>query len=435
MKTRPVEDERLFISEKIEQVIIDVSKNIQDEDIRRMFVQCFPNTLDTTVYYQESEDGFGEDAFIVTGDIPAMWFRDSTNQVWPYLEFVDQDGALKKLFRGLINRQKKCMLINPYANAYEKDYSIWEKKYELDSICAFFRLAGGYFEITKDKSIFDEDFINASYKAIQVLMLEKNTLSRENLNLLYSFRTRSGHHHPAVRMQGYGFPGKRCGLVRSVFRPSDDETVFPYQIAANAMAVVVLRKIIPLFEAISAYAAASQAQKLVQTIEEAIKEWGIVIHKEFGAVYAYEVDGFGSYAIMDDPNIPSLLSLPYLGYLKNDDPIYQRTRKLVLSQWNPYFAKGKFAYGITSPHIGICDRFWPIATVIQIMTSKDESEIKECLHILKNTHAHTFFIHESVDIDDPRKFSRHWFAWGNSLFGEMILDLSKRLPYILQNPL
>jgi uncharacterized protein len=430
---RPDVGDRLFISHRVEEAITNVSQIIADEDIKRMFIQCLPDSLDTTVYYSENEDGTNPDTFIVTGDIPAMWLRDSTNQVWPYVRFVKEDKELQNMFVGLINRQVSCILNDPYANAFERGNGIWERKYELDSLCSFLRLSAGYYEETGDKTPFTERWIQTVHRITNVLHLEQNTLNKENLELLFQFFTRSGHHHPAIRLSGYGYPGKHCGLTRCVFRPSDDETVFPYLIPANAMAVVYLRKAAKILDDIGAFDIQKMVTHLATQIDHGIKKWGIVTHKEFGEVYAYEVDGFGSSCIMDDPNVPSLLSLPYLGYSEYSDPVYQNTRKLIVSEWNSFYAAGKIACGVTSPHVGVCDKFWPMATIMQAMTSTDENEIKNCLTVLKKTHANTFFMHESIHVDDPHHFTRHWFSWANSLFGELILNISSKHPDLLNS--
>lgn len=428
---RPAPQERLFESPVIEDVIQTVTQKIADRDLALMFSQCFPNALDTAVYYSENEYGQEQDTFVSTGDIPAMWLRDSTNQIWPYLPYTTKDKEIQKMFIGLIRRQTKCIINDPYANAFERNFSVWEQKYELDSLCAFFRLSVGYYEQTKDLSPFNDDWLSAIEKSLKVILLEQNTLNKENTELLFDFRTRSGHRHPAIRLEGYGYPGKNCGLSRCVFRPSDDENVFPYLIPANAMATVYLQNISIILEAINALDTAKIARHLAHDINQGIKEWGIVHHKHFGDIFAYEVDGFGSYCLMDDPNVPSLLSLPYLGYCDRHNPIYLNTRKLLLSDWNPFYARGSVAQGITSPHVGVCDRFWPMATIMQALTTSDHNEIIACLHILKKTHAGTHFMHESVDVDDPHKFSRHWFSWANSLFGELILYLDEHLPEVL----
>ncbi len=434
--SRPESHDRLFRSEIIEKTIEEISEVIADEDIKRMFMQCFPNTLDTTVYHSEREGR--PDTFVVTGDIPAMWLRDSVNQVWPYLRFVEKDDEIKQLFIGLIHRQSLCVASDPYANAFKREVhdrdcvEVWERKYELDSLAAFFRLSSGYYKTTKDMSPFDDKWLQAVDKALEVIHLEQNTLNKDTQELLFQFKTHAGHLHPAVRLSGYGYPSKSCGLSRCVFRPSDDESVFPYLIPANAMVVVYLRNMIPILEEMGASDIVKRAQILTAQIAHGITEWGIVDHKEYGKIYAYEVDGFGSSCIMDDPNIPSLLSLPYLGYCDIDDTTYQNTRRLILSTWNSFFAKGQVACGITSPHVGVCDHFWPMATIMQALTTRDKNEIAECLATLKKTHGKTFYMHESVDVDDAHRYTRHWFAWVNSLFGELILTIHDSSPEILK---
>lgn len=426
---RPSPDDRLFTSDVIEDVIANVASDITDPSLLQVFYKCFPNTLDTTVHY--SEDNNTPDTYVVTGDIPAMWFRDSTNQVWPYLRFITKDEKLQKMFAGLIHRQTECLLKDPYANAFERNYDVWERKFELDSFGAFLRLSSGYFEKTKDIKPFVGNWVHAVDSLLRVILTEQNTLDKDNKDLLYHFTTKSGHLHPAIRLSGYGYPGRKCGLARSVFRPSDDEQVFPYLIPANAMCVVYLKKIMPILEEISATQTLKLCKKIAGDIDKGITSWGIVDHKEFGKVYAFEVDGFGSSCIMDDPNIPSLLSLPYLGYCSTDDPVYKNTRKLILSRWNSFYASGEVVCGITSPHVGVCDHFWPMATIMQALTSDNDEEIKECLKTIVTTHAGTFSIHESIDVDNPHRFTRHWFAWANSLFGELVLTLHETKKHLL----
>src|SRR5690606_13057867 len=382
------------------------------------------------------------DTYVITGDIDAMWLRDSSAQVWPYLPFMKEDKKLQDLIAGVINRQSANINIDPYANACYKDADrvgdwkdditdmragIHERKWEIDSLCYPIRLAYAYWKTSGDTSPFDDTWVSAQKKTLQTFIEQQR---KENLGP-YKFEGETPRATDTLPMDGYGYPVKPVGLICSSFRPSDDASVFSFLIPSNAFAVISLRESAEMLSTIAKEEAiATQMLDLANEVEAAIKEYGIVDHPVHGNVYAFEVDGFGSYLMMDDSNVPSLLSLPYLDAVTVNDPIYQRTRDYVLSPNNPFFFKGKIAEGVGGPHIGL-DMVWPMSIVMRAMTTSDENEIKKCIDMLRASNAGTGFMHESFHKDDPSNFTRSWFAWTNTLFGELLWKVYKEKPHLL----
>ena len=178
----------------------------------------------------------------------------------------------------------------------------------------------------------------------------------------------------------------------------------------------------------------AQCNKLAETVEKSLKQYAAARHLNYGEVFAFEIDGFGNRLYMDDSNIPSLLALHYLGGVKPNDKIYQNTREFVLSNDNPWFFEGKAASGIGGPHCG-AEMIWPMSIIMRAMTSGDDKEITQCLRWLKNTHAGTGFMHESFHQDNADKFTRSWFAWANTLFGELIYKIHKERKHLLNQGL
>lgn len=446
---RPPRSQRCFVSHAVERTIAEVSTAIADPELAWLFSNCLPNTLDTTVTLSTDSEG-RPDAFVITGDIPAMWLRDSTNQVWPYLHLVKEDAALRDLFRGLINRQAACVRLDPYANAFyrephevghwESDHTdmqpgVHERKYELDSLCAVLRLACGYYFETADASCFDADWLAAAKLILQTIRDEQASSDEQGETPAYLFRRTTPYASDTLTNQGRGNPFTRTGMSRSTFRPSDDATTFQHLIPANAMAVVVLRDLSRMLGELKlAPHLASEAAKLSAEIDAGIRNHGIVNHREFGDIFAYEVDGFGGITLMDDANMPGLLALPYLGYCCPSDEVCRNTRAFVLSPANPYFYRGAAGEGIGGPHIGP-GWIWPMSVTMRALTSDDDNEIRACLRQLVSTHAGTGFMHESYWKDDPARFTRPWFAWANTLFGELILKLHHTRPHLLSEPL
>lgn len=422
---------RHFQSNAIENVIKEVSKNIGNKELAWLFNNCFPNTLDTTVDFEMIQGK--PDTYVITGDIDAMWLRDSSAQVWPYLFLCGEDPDLKLLLKGVIYRQTKCILRDPYANAFYKDENrisewkktditdmkpgIHERKWEIDSLCYPIRLAHGYWKQTGDISAFDADWAQAMHLVLKTFKEQQ----RFNGRGPYSFQRKTSWATDGVPLSGYGYPVKPNGLICSTFRPSDDATIFSYLIPSNYFALVSLGQLSELAHTVQQFRLAEDAKKLALQLRKALEQHS-VIDEQGVKMFAYEINGYGSRNLMDDANVPSLLSMPYLGTMTADDPDYVRTRKWILSSKNPFYFSGTAGEGVGSPHTGL-DRIWPIAIIMRALTSSDEKEIAECLKILQASNAGTGFMHESFDKDDAGKFTRKWFAWANTLFGELIWHL------------
>lgn len=423
--------EKSFNSVLIESVIDNARKLLVNHDLYKLFSQAFPNTLDTTVMYR-NENSY-HDTYVITGDIDAMWLRDSTAQVWPYLEFMKQDPQLQNLIAGVINRQAHYIRIDPYANAfnYSNEGSIWcndftrmrpelhERKWEIDSLCYHIRLSYQYYRLTNDISLFNADWLStakAIYQTFRAQQLKDGTNP-------YRFQRNTPVATDTLADNGFGNRVNPIGLIASSFRPSDDATIFPFLIPANFFAKDCLIKLAEIVLANYKHEDKFilECKDLAAEIEAALTEYAIVEHKKYGQIWAYEVDGFGSHVVMDDANVPSLLSLPYLGLCNLDDPIYQNTRRFILSQDNPWFFNGSVLSGIGSIHTGR-NRVWPIAITMQALTSNNQLEIDNCINMLVNSHAGTYFIHEAINKDNADDYSRPWFAWANSLFAELIIQ-------------
>ena len=440
---RPEPSARKFRSKAVDAAIATVSAKIGDPELAWLFSNCLPNTLDTTVTF--NNNAHQPDTVVVTGDIPAMWLRDSSAQVWPYLAFVSADADLALLVKGLIRRQARCILRDPYANAFMPDLDskeplswskqddtlmkpgVGERKWEVDSLCYPVRLGHGYWKASGDATPFDAQWIAALHTIVATFREQQRKTARGP----YSFMRESKHPTDSLNGDGFGNPARPVGLIYSGFRPSDDACDYPLNIPGNFFAVQTLLKIEEMFTEIAHDAAAGRdASMLRQEIEAALKKYAVGHHPDAGEIWAYEVDGFGNAIFMDDANVPSLLGMPYLGSCSKTDPMYLATRKFVLSERNPYFFRGSAAEGIGGPHVGP-DMIWPMAIIIRAMTTDDEQEQRQCLRWLKKSNAGTGFMHESFNKNDVYKFTRAWFAWANTLFGELILTLEKKSPKLL----
>lgn len=418
--------------ERLPQAVLRVmeeakTKLTDQPKLQRVFLNCFPNTLQTTTKLHE--DGT---SYVFTGDIPAMWLRDSSAQVRQYLPLAKEDADVRRIITGLVKKQLKYIQIDPYANAFNeteipleeihhRDLTklngwVWERKYEIDSLCYPIQLSYLYWKSTGDTSLFDGEFKSVAH----IIMDLWTTEQRHFEHSPYRFERMDCRKTDTLKNNGMGMPVNYTGMTWSAFRPSDDANTFGYLIPANMFAVVVLRYLAEIAKDVYEDAPlAAKAAQLAEEIDDGIQAYGIVNHPKYGRIYAYETDGYGNYNLMDDANVPSLLAIPYLGYTSADDPIYQNTRRFILSEDNPYFFSGEKAKGIGSPHTP--HRYiWHIGLSMQALTAVDPKETQELIDLILSTDADCDYMHEGFDVDDPHKFTREWFAWANSLFSELI---------------
>jgi meiotically up-regulated gene 157 (Mug157) protein len=426
----------------VERFLKQTTPLIGDKELRRLFVNCFPNTLDTTVV-PGTFDG-KPDTAVLTGDIAAMWLRDSSAQVWPYLALAAGDEPLRSLLEGVIRRQTRCLLIDPYANAFMADLSapplpwsrldetemkqgVGERKYELDSLCYPIRLAHGYWKRTRDVQPFDARWQNAMRLVVTTMRAQQ----RKNGPGPYHFQRMALTPTETLGERGFGNPVKPVGLIASGFRPSDDACLLPFLVPSNLFAVTSLRQLAEMADVILHNSAlALDASSLAAEVESALRQHAIA-STSAGSIWAYEVDGFGAQVLMDDANVPGLLGLPYLES-SPDEALYARTRAFVWSERNPWFFCGMAGEGIGGPHEGK-DMIWPMSQTMYALTSHSNVEIRHALTMLKISSAGSGFMHESYFKDDPKNFTRAWFAWANTLFGELIANVAYTSPQLLQS--
>lgn len=473
---RPPPANRTFNSSLVNLVVDKVGLEILQQPLGTLFRNCLPNTLDTTVLQAgpvPSMTGDIWDAFVITGDINAMWLRDSMNQVLPYIRLLNasesigrEELELRHLLFGTLHRQMSSILVDPYSNAFawcgpggqrgavdditfaELEYGagpvnamqnprIFERKYELDSLVSPLKLAAGLHEILPDEAaehfLADPMFVPATSRILDTLE-EMSSCS----STAYSFQRQTTQPTDTLS-HGVGFPCRDTGMVRQHFRPSDDAVIYNFNIPGNAMAAVELSRFQKVL--VTMMAAQERSPKLkypwanslntlavrAKGLEASIRT-GISTHGTMTfngtRVYAYEVDGFGNAVFMDDANVPSLLSLPLLGFVSVDDALYQATRKQILSPNNPWYFKGKLDIGGTGgPHIG-AGAVWPMSLIVQGLTSRDVGEVSTLLQQLMVASAPNSYMHESFNQDSLQKFTRPWFAWANTLFGEFVLRVA-----------
>jgi meiotically up-regulated gene 157 (Mug157) protein len=426
-------------------------------------------------------DAQGEDlTFVITGDINAMWLRDSANQMQSYISILKpstDSGSLASIWRGVINLQARYVSVSPYCNSFQPPVEsniastasgqgdtvfpnydpkfVFECKYELDSLAAFLQVSSEYYSKTKDIEFFGKyKWVQAIKSIMQVAkdMQMPTYASDGSVNKSpYTFTRTTTRSTETLANDGIGNPVQNAtGLIRSAFRPSDDSTIYQLFIPANMMFSSYLLQASYIMQQLAGQTdLANQMQALAKQIQVAIAQHGIIQHPVYGSIFAFEIDGYGSSTIMDDANIPSLLAAPLLGFLKQDDKTYQNTRSMILSANNPYFMRGPIFNAVGGPHAGPGNA-WPMASIVRILTSNDDTEITTALKEIVSSTAGLGLIHESVSTFVPNQFSRQWcvlcfffssslelanwdrFSWANGLFGQMILNLAERKPRILK---
>lgn len=395
-----------------------------NKKLKETFENAINNTFTSTIKITDQDD-----AFVITGDINAMWLRDSAGQIRP-LFYIDSKEA-DELILKVLKRQWFSIQKDTYANAFNETASgaewnkydltehnpwVWERKYELDSIAYIMQIAHLYYEKTGDNSFLDEDFLTTLDTLVDQLILEQN-----HENSTYEFeRPDPWAASDSLRGGKRGTPVAYTGMSWTGFRPSDDSCVYQYLIPANAFTVVSLRRLAAVLEKEGLKKDLQEKMlTLADQIDQGIKNHGI-IDLNGQEVLAYEVDGLGNHLFMDDANVPSLLSLPYLEYVEKDDPLYLATRQAILSKENPFYFEGKAAKGIGSEHTPK-DYIWHIALAMQAMTATDKKEIDRIMNYFETTDAGTKLMHEGFHKDNPSEFTREWFSWSNSMFCEAVL--------------
>ena len=441
---------RTFSSPLVEKVIEDITSRMKDKDLARLFENAFPNTLDTTVRWHvdgsqkeqkqkkhghhlaTEEHWEGAQSFIVTGDINAEWLRDSTNQLAQYQGLAAKDPRIESLILGAINTQAEYVIMSPYCNAFQppppshlsptgngqddavhpayEPARVFECKYELDSLAHFLALGNQFHQNTKSTAFLTPRW----YAALEIVLELLNEQSKSTFNSTtgkferneYIFRRRTNIGTETLNLGGIGNPlNGDTGLIRSAFRPSDDATILGFFIPANAMMAVELKRTAALVKSAGKSDLSDTLLRRADSIEKGIWEHGVVKHKKYGEVFAFEVDGYGSQILMDDANLPSLLALPLMGFVDASDKTYQNTRKMILEKaGNPYYLSGKGFSGIGGPHIGL-QNAWPMSRLVQAMTSSEDDEIMDSLHAVLMS-SRLGLVHESINVERVMDYTR-----------------------------
>jgi meiotically up-regulated gene 157 (Mug157) protein len=385
-----------------ETTLLASEKSALASKLDKLYVTAFDEAINR--HARVERDGT---TYVSSGDINAEWLRDAAAVMEPYIGLAGSDRRIRQVLRGVVVRMARCILIDPYANAFWPDYRVAERKFEVDSLLYPIWFAHRYWRETGDRSIFTPEVRRAFKKVLTVLRDEQRHAARSP----YRHPELTGPFAPAV-----GF----TGMIWTGFRPSDDRARYHYNIPVNMFAVVVMRELSSIEGSVYRDSgAAANAWGLGIQIERGVEQFGTVHLAGFGEIYSYEVDGRGHAILMDDANVPSLLSIPYFGYLSNDDSIYRATRKFILSDRNPYYYVGRYASGVGSPHTPK-GYVWPLSLIVQALTARDNGEVDRLMGYIAASDIGDHRLHESFNADWPESFTRDDFAWPNALYAKLI---------------
>lgn len=519
---RPPPECRTFPVPAVEAYITKMEDKITDPDLYRLFQNSFPNTLDTMVkWHGYAHDADGNEtteelSYVITGDIDAMWLRDSASQLYSYRSFLsphspegnDDLKSLNSLWRGLINSHARYILISPYCHSFQPPpesgipsshngaykqnnpipaydpSKVFDCKWELDSLASFLQASVAYWEHTHDLAFFARynwiDAVAAAVEAAGAMRLGTYDEDGHVLPSAWTFTGWTNRGSETLTNDGLGNPVRTNGMVRSAFRPSDDACIFQLFVPANMMWAKYLEEASVMMQELGEGAAppgilSAEKQTLAKELTEEMRDFaagirngidrdGIVTHREFGEIFAYEVDGFGGANLMDDANVPSLLSMPLFKYADSRFPlpwlkdskgsgrtkkdyfkIYQNTRRFIMSSWNPYWAWGPALSAVGGPHLGP-GKGWPMAALVAGLSAFEEetgylddrgkpvvsssekdlkAEVELQLKMVLDSTSGWGVVHESVASWSPAAFTRAWFGWANGLMGEYVIRIEK----------
>ncbi|CAN8098999.1 unnamed protein product [Discula destructiva] len=509
---RPRPECRTYAVPAVDDYIDKMESRITDPDLYRLFQNSFPNTLDTMVkWHGHARDAEGNEtaeelSYIITGDIDAMWLRDSASQLYSYLSFLsphntegdDDIGSLNSLWRGLINSHARYIIISPFCHSFQPPLEsgippthngaftvnnprpgydpikVFDCKWELDSLASFLQVSVGYWEQTHDLAFFARynwiEAVRAAVDAAGAMRLGTYDDEGRVQRSAWTFTGWTNRGSETLTNDGLGNPVRSNGMVRTAFRPSDDATIFQLLVPANMMWAKYLEEASVMVEELAEGAVRpidpekqAMARELTRTmrdfafgIRKGIDEDAIVTHREFGDIFAYECDGYGGVNLMDDANVPSLLSMPLFQYAesrfalpdsakrRNYSAIYQNTRKFAMSTANPYWAQGPAISAVGGPHLGP-GKAWPMSALVAAMTAFDvesgfvDSRGKNVqgdessaalmefvggqLGMVLNSTSGWGVVHESVNSWMGTSFTRAWFGWANGLLGELVVRI------------